>query len=346
PFTAVEPSAGACTPLGLGLLASEAAFRAGLLHVTESATLGSDDEPIRASALGLIPADRTRAERMAFLADHALADLLTGIELADCRRLGLFLALPDGAPEPGALAEALRPVLIDRLGQPPPRAAAFKRGRSGFFFALEQALAALASDEYDAAIVGAVDSLCAPEAMSALDRERRLPAGAPLGGIIPGEAAAFILCEPAPATRRALAIVRVVATACEVFSRQQEEPNRGEALTDVLRALRGHPFGQGTRADLLYTCENGERFWAEELSLASLRNGSLIPEPFVRTMAAESFGDLGAAAGGVMLAMGLPALAAHAQADPATLLLVGSSDEGYVGACLVQGSSQSPEAPP
>jgi len=89
----------------------------------------------------------------------------------------------------------------------------------------------------------------------------------------------------------------------------------------------------------MYTCETGEHFWSEEFSLAYLRNIAIMPEPFIRTMAAESFGDLGAAAGGVMIAMGVHALARiGARLVPNPLLLVcGSSDDGHVGACLIQG---------
>ena len=105
----------------------------------------------------------------------------------------------------------------------------------------------------------------------------------------------------------------------------------------MFRTLREQPWSRDRRADALYTCETGESFWAEELSMAYLRNGPLMPEPFRRLMAAEAFGDMGAASGAVLLAIGLHAGGCRLEVGmPSVLLFCGSSDNGHVGACLVE----------
>lgn len=70
-----------------------------------------------------------------------------------------------------------------------------------------------------------------------------------------------------------------------------------------------------------------------------------MPEPFTRTTAAEGLGDLGAAAGAVMTALGLCWLARplrpFAPRSPQPLLMVcGSSDDGHVGACLIEAATK------
>ena len=110
----------------------------------------------------------------------------------------------------------------------------------------------------------------------------------------------------------------------------------------MFHELRAHPATQGRRADLLLTCETGEPFWTTELATAYLRNVTLMPEPFTRTTAAEGLGDLGAAGGAVMTALGLCWLARPlrllAPQSPQSLVMVcGSSDDGHVGACLIEG---------
>lgn len=96
------------------------------------------------------------------------------------------------------------------------------------------------------------------------------------------------------------------------------------------------------RAGLLHftETETGERFFAQEFIAAYLRNTAIMPEPFSKCMAAEGFGDLGTAAGGVMFALGIHVLARSRRGPRPHLLLCGSSDDGPVGACLVEGRSR------
>jgi 3-oxoacyl-[acyl-carrier-protein] synthase I len=340
---AVVTALGVATPLGLSAAASEAAFRAGMMAVTETAVLGHGGEPLRASWLETLPPELSRPERMRALADLALEDLLDAGPREWTAKLGLFLGLPgvpdDDAGGTGALGAAVAAALEEWLSPPQRWFLSFHHGRSAAFYALEAAMTALASERCDVALVGGVDSLCAPATLESLDAEHRLLGASPLGGVIPGEAAAFVRLErgdSAEAAGRAKAVLLTAATAHDPCHFYRDEPTRGDGLAAVFRSLRESSWTRGRRAHRLYTGETGEAFWAEELSLAALRNAPIVPEPFVRTMAAESFGDLGAASGAVLLALAIQGFAKHGgHADPLTVLICSSSDDGHVGGCLV-----------
>ena len=337
-----------CTPLGLTVAAAEAAVRAGILPIAETPTLGRGGEPLRACALDLLDRGLARGDRLHQLAALALDELGPTLGDGDGPSPAVFLAMPDPAEddEDGsgeAAKAAVLGLLAERIPGGPEGVWLFRQGRSAFFFALQAALEAIAEGRHAAALVGAVDSLCAPATLRRLDAAQRLIGASPRGGVIPGEGAGFVLIErayPARVSNRvASAAVVAVATGHETHHFLQDEPNRADGLTAVFRMLAEHPWGRGRRADVLMTCETGESFWAEELSLAYLRNPSLMPEPFTRTMAAEAFGDVGAAAGAVLMAVGVQGLARLTkQDDPPLLLVCGSSDDGHVGGCLVQGA--------
>jgi 3-oxoacyl-[acyl-carrier-protein] synthase I len=333
---------GMCTPLGPTTAASEAAFRAGLLNVHDTIIKGRVGEPLRASFVDEIPPASKRSERMLSLADRALSDLMRVARFDTILHAAAFIGLPNAGTELlNHLTDSIG-ALLRKHALLKAKPQFFNQGRTAFFFALEAALWELSSGRSDVAVVGGIESLCAHEVLRKLDAENRLLNPA-LDGIIPGEGAAFILLrknldagndQVLPAGR-----LLCVSTGRESRHFQQSLPNSAQALSSVLGALRKDPAGRGTRADLLYTCETGERFWSQEFSLAYFRNTPIMPEPLKRTMAAQSFGDLGAAAGAVLLGLGVRALArlrTRMETIP-HLLLCGSSDEGNVGACLVRG---------
>ncbi|MCP3143643.1 beta-ketoacyl synthase N-terminal-like domain-containing protein [Pyxidicoccus xibeiensis] len=286
----------------------------------------------------------SRFERMAAMSDWAFEDMRLPASIRTGTRAALVLALPDADADLFFDAEAFAERWAQKVKTYLPGAAGpvrvLQQGRSAFFFAVEHAISLLERRECEAVVIGAVDSLCSPEVLRHLEGEGRL-LQAEGHGTIPGEGAAFVLLERAGARRMAeetppLGWMRGAATAFESCHFLQDAPNTAQALASVFRQLR-HRWSE--RADLLYTCETGEPFWVAELSMAYLRNVPLMPEPFVRMLAASSFGDLGAAAGGIMAGMGLLSLARlrrPAGTPPPVLLSYGSAERGHVGGCLMQ----------
>jgi 3-oxoacyl-[acyl-carrier-protein] synthase-1 len=285
-----------------------------------------------------------RLERMLAMCAWAFDDLALPASLGTGARTAMALALPE---EDSALTVDTQTfvaqcaaMLKTRLPDASRPVRVFRQGRSAFFYAVEHAMSLIAARVSDSVLIGAVDSLCSRDVLMSLDAGGRLLRPAK-HGTVPGEGAAFLLLERAAPRRMAgtPTLGRIVRASTSLEPRHflQDAPNTGQALSAVFRQLRSR---WEQRADIFYTCETGEPFWVAELSMAYLRNVPLMPEPFVRTSASASFGDLGAAAGGVMLGMGVHTLARlrrPAGSPPPVLLLCGSADRGHVGACLVQG---------
>jgi 3-oxoacyl-[acyl-carrier-protein] synthase-1 len=333
---------GACTPLGLTVSSTEAAFRAGLMPARETRMKSRGGEPIRALYLDLLPDSYRRDERMAALAGHALDDLSQSAPIETGGPVSVFVGLPDLDEESFAAATLAIASLVSARASVAGPPMYFCQGRSALFFALDAALESLAAGACDRALVGAVESLCSPEVLKYLDADRRL-LGLAADGIIPAEGAAFLLLERTSIGSGG-SFMMAVATGRESRHFGQIRPSSAQALSGVFRALRAQPAARGRRAGLMYTCETGEHFWSQEFALAYLRNTAIMPEPFFKTIAAESFGDLGAAAGGVMLVMGTYALGRMASRGQSErlLLLCGCSDDGHVGACLIEGPAGTP----
>jgi 3-oxoacyl-[acyl-carrier-protein] synthase I len=340
--TATVLKVGVCTALGLNARSSHAAFRAGLLYA-EEVELSGIAEPVRAARLTTLAPDAALLGRLGALVDRALQDV-GDFALSAQSRVEAFVAVPDADRLADAeLETVLRPILSSHLpGLAHSELRWYREGRAGFFFALQAAIVGLAAGACELALVGGFDSLCAPPTLLELALGGRV-LGVSSDGTIPGEAAAFALLASPRSARRHESVGEVLCAASgrEVHHFGQSEPNTADALTRALREVREHPAARGVRSDLLYTCETGERFWAEEFTLAYFRNTSIMPEPFARTMAAECFGDTGAASGAVLFGVGMLELARPPREDELagarSLLLCGSSDQGQVGACLLRG---------
>jgi len=333
---------GVCTPLGLTASSTEAAFRAGLMPACETTMKSRGGEPIRALYLDLLPDGYGREERMAALAGHALDDLAKSAPVETGGPVSAFVGLPELDGELfAATTRAIASLVSARatvVGPP----MFFCQGRSALFFALDAALAALAAGACNRALVGAVESLCSPEMLKKLDADRRL-LGLAAEGIIPAEGAAFLLLERSPAASGAGTVV-AAATGRESRHFGQSRPSSAQALSGVLRALRGQPVARGRRAGLMYTCETGRTFLVAGIRAGVLAEHRDHARAVFQDHRGGIVGDLGAAAGGVMLVMGVHALArlASRRQSERLFLLCGCSDDGHVGACLIEGPAEIP----
>ena len=144
-------------------------------------------------------------------------------------------------------------------------------------------------------------------------------------GVIPGEAAAFVVLQPAGMARP---LARLAGSAvAEEPTAGTDSPNQGEGLTLALRRARA-------RAPKLETwpriaCDlNGDRYRALEWSLAVVRALGDLPEGPAsgpEWLPAEWMGDTGAASGLVSVAWAVTGMTkGYARADRA--LVWGASD--------------------
>ena len=150
-----------------------------------------------------------------------------------------------------------------------------------------------------------------------------------LDGFVPGEGAGFVLlADPgaaAAAGLKPLAGVSAAATGFESGHWYSPEPYLGDglALTVAKLAQSGTarvPFEE------VYSSMNGESHWAKEWGVAGIRNKAALGQGYRIHHPADSYGDVGAASGVLMI--GLAALGIRDGYRRGPCLIYGSSDRG------------------
>ncbi|MFO0615813.1 MAG: beta-ketoacyl synthase N-terminal-like domain-containing protein [Polyangiaceae bacterium] len=329
---------GLATPLGLSAAATQAAVAAGLSWFRETQTIGRGNEPIRAAWLPALPPETSRVERVLFFARRAIAECTAGLDDV-VRSLPVFMALPEvGHGAPLVATDLSYPLAQGATPRLDFSARAVLAGRAGFLLALDAARTAIVEQRTEAAIVAGFDSYCDPASLDLLGSANRTLGPENPDGLIPGEGAgALLLSTPAFALRARLpALLRLNAIAAADDSRpfRKRSAMQGHALNHVFHQLRAADPG---RADALFSCQTGEGFWSRELSVVSLRNGPLMPEPRREYLLSRSLGDTGAAACPIQLAV-LVHLHSRVWRRGQKLeraLIYGASDAGRVAACTV-----------
>lgn len=341
---------GAVTPVGLSAEATCAALRAGLPRMI--AFEGWDDdgpapdpdliagrvalEWLRGTAVAewpgherwnlklpqpqllIEPADERLAALAAPAAEEALAQAGR-----PAGRVGLYLGLDDADS-----GKALAASLADSLGLSFEVVRGDRSGRAAGLAALHRAARHLREDRVDVALVGAVDSRLRRKALAAMKEEGRLRGPKNPAGVIPGEAAAFVVLQPEGAGR-ALATLDGTGVAEEATA-GTDEGNRAEGLSLALRKAREAAPKLESRP--LVVCDlNGERYRTLEWGLVNVRvMGDVRSIPGGPASSdlwhpADCIGDTGAASGGVCLVWAVTAMRKrYARANRA--LVWGASD--------------------
>jgi len=163
------------------------------------------------------------------------------------------------------------------------------------------------------------------ERLARLEEEYRLRTTYNPHGLIPGEGAAFVVIEAESSDRSQHAWARIgsVGIGMESNPITSDAPCLSEGLSTAIREAT-QDYCEPQRSILGVLCDlNGEPYRANEWSLArsrTLRWASVIDlwHP------AECLGDVGAATGGVLLAVGATALQKGYSAGPELLLWAGS----------------------
>lgn len=310
-------STGARSPLGLGSVQVAMCARAKRSEPTETHFLDERGVPIGVCRMMSLPESLHGYRRMLRMASPALCEALpAGVDL----RPPLFLALPEAgrADDDPRFDARLLHDLAERSRRPLDlsRSSVVRAGRAGGALAFEAAAAQLASPGGPAAVlVGGVDSYFHRGLLRALDLELRVHSPSTASGFIPAEGAAFVLLS----RERTLRGFRPAGTALlGVLNRwEDDDPNVGRALTELVQALcAGGPLGW-VLSDL-----NGEEERLREWMLAEVR--ALAGATFVHRRFLEEMGDVGAAAGPLLVAMADALFAAGCAPAPEAGVVLGS----------------------
>jgi 3-oxoacyl-[acyl-carrier-protein] synthase I len=247
---------------------------------------------------------------------------------------GLFLGLeeqfdkdnPDN--ESGILLAALESGLCARAAQ----RAVFSTGRAAIFPALVAATQALSAGDLRFAVVGCVDSLVRPSRLARLDQRLLIKGENNPHGLIPGEAAAFLVL--APSLNNGVVIQGIGCA--EEPTAGSERPNQGVGLT---AALRGACRQAGLRHWPPVFCDlNGDRYrsleWGigQTRALGSLRWNHGVSEALFHS--ADCIGDCGAAGGALHVAWACDDIS-NARSGDRTALVWGASEGALRGATVL-----------
>jgi 3-oxoacyl-[acyl-carrier-protein] synthase-1 len=358
---------GLASPLG-GLVPAAAAFRAGMARpfpAPDELTMAVGDDapsPISVHALGQATFGFQGMGRLVALLAEAVGDLCTRLDLpALGKDVGTFVAMPDPAeradafgvdpedlPEDeGARATAAALDLLARtgeaLGLDLVRGApvqGFAGGQCAFARACAGAAASIGSQQLRGALVIAVDSMTDPVWLAELGEEGRLKIGDNPVGFAPGEGAVIAyLTSARDQGAPALGLVDAMAFGSDDWRYGDQGGPDGGALTAAAADVLSAAPTVGPPA--LIADNDGETWRAHELALTILRlrtQDARFAEAVIWSPAI-SFGNLGACAGGMALALAIRAFDRRYAPGPSFLLL--SSEEQGARAVLSVGAGQS-----
>jgi 3-oxoacyl-[acyl-carrier-protein] synthase-1 len=292
--------------------ATAAAVRAGVAGFTRDPILfdaaGEPYQVARASYLGL---DLGGGARLAELAAPAAAEALAPLAAVGGRpTVPAFIGLPadrPGRPKNAAVAAERVWAELARAGLRPGPVRAIEAGHAAGAMAVQAAWEAVRSGAAEFALAGGVDSYLEPETMGWLEAGGQVHgADGNSWGFVPGEAAGFALLASAGAADRyklaAALELLTAATARETKLIKTDAVCLGEGLADLFRGLAAG-LAPGTRADHLVCDMNGEPYRVDEFGFAVLRAGGLFRDASAFAAPATCWGDVGAAAGALFLAL-------------------------------------------
>lgn len=345
---------GALTPIGLSAPASYAALRAGVSGLSEIETHRVEGELMDRVPVvgGRVPTEWYSGgpeewewpghERFGVQAPPAPETLVASgsqrlVEIAlpaameawkqavpdasGAGSVGLYLGLDygdDSGPLIAALATALG-IRASAIG-------GASAGRAAGLLALEAAAEALLAGTVQLAIVGAVDSQIRPEVLQRIEAKEILRSGANPQGVIPGEAAAFLILERSDLAVRRRARPQAWLMSCASSKEPTagtDEPNRAEGLTDVLMVARNE--GGFAKPPLVICDLNGDRYRAMEWGMSSIRALGNLHGDMDIWHPADCIGDSGAASALLNVGWGVTALQkGYAKAE--RVLVWGASD--------------------
>jgi len=327
-------SAGMVTAVGLDAASSCAAMRARLdgFQETRFAVPGGDwliGAPVS------LPRNWIGEERLAHMAAAAIVEAFEIVPQARGQTaLILCVAEEDRPGRPVGDGRNLLDLIenISEFGKTiQPRMVA--HGRPSGHVALDAARRLLASGSTGFVMIVGVDSYLTPKSVNHYLSERRLVTTMNSNGFIPGEAAAAILCAPSGGALR-LTGLGLARESAHIYN-EMDHPLRGEGMTSAYKDALAE--SRRLHSDVVLKIGDlvGETYWFQQSALAMLRTQRERSAVQPIWALAASLGNIGAAAGPVMIAWAMQAVQrGYAPAGP--IMVEASGDNGACGAAIVE----------
>jgi len=333
---------GARTPVGYSAQASAASARAGISRIRlQVGSNGDSDDPLSLDA-GLGDMSLSGAERMVVLGQSALEEALHSLPASyrpATLEIPTLVGLPEGRPGwgPDEIAHVVAALTKVEAGALRVAPRPFASGHAALFPALAQAQTLLASGQSPVVIVGGIDSYIDGEALEWLSECGQWKSERVRAGLIPGEAAAFVVLtharDAASLRMKPLARVRAHSTARETKVIKTDAVSVGEGLSAAVSEIVAAVGPDGIVHDV-YCDINGERYRSEEWGFVALRLAASFRDATAYHTGASVWGDVGAASGPLNMIRCVQAWRrSYAKGD--TAIIWGSSEGGLRGAALL-----------
>ena len=298
-------------------------------------------EPLVASAIGHLTTSERDQEQparwLAFLAAHAFSDLWENASFSTepNQSIGLYCSLPKDRP---AFGVSNQPEFLSRfhdlVGKDAFAVEHFEFGHSGTALGLcEMARAHLREGRIRHAIVGGADSYLFSQWLNPLDENYRIKSTRNLDGFCPGETAAFLLLEEESQARQRGLVPWATLAGASKTNRVASIAGHdaGEALANAIKPL----LSDQASSPLLLCDLNGERDRFKGWGYALSRLRTRLTPPVALEHPAMVLGDVGAATGAVLIALGVRFLhTKYRERDHA--LIWCASDSGERNALLLR----------
>jgi 3-oxoacyl-[acyl-carrier-protein] synthase-1 len=348
----VVTAVGAVSPVGLSAAATCAALRASVSRFRDHPSFMprlpepplAEPEHARVAFIAPFREPRSHVERLVELALPSMKELMAGAKLGrkDLAATRFFFSLPaanGGRPGLASGQDFLTPC-FERLALAPAEPPqVYREGQTGMFTALMDAVKLLRQGTSRFCVLVGVESYLDAASLRWLDETWRLRSLRNVDGFIPGECATAVLLETSKQARArgqpVLARIRGMASATEARTLESDRLSSGQGLVQAIRsavAAVPQPGPMWTICDL-----NGESYRAHEWGLAFTRMAELSALQLQRVIwhPSDCLGDIGAASGGLYLAMVSRAFA-RGYAPSARVLLWASASGGQRTACVVE----------
>lgn len=212
----------------------------------------------------------------------------------------------------------------------------FQEGHTGVFSALEEGSQLLRSGSIRLCIVAGVDSYLDDESLRRLDAAYRLKSERNVDGFIPGESGVLLLLETLEQAKRrkapVLAKIAGLGRSIEKEDIGSEKRSSGHGLVEAIDHL--DEAEKGLSYPWVVCDLNGESYRSQEWGNVLCRSAKRFETLKRLWHPADCVGDVGAASGGLFIALASRAFArGYAPAEEA--LLWCSSDKGQRAACRV-----------
>jgi 3-oxoacyl-[acyl-carrier-protein] synthase-1 len=336
-------TSGMVCAVGHSAAAACAAIRADLAGFQELAYVDDDGDPIRGAPVPGVPPSDPPHERLRALLAMSIGDCIEGAPWRRDTAMPLLVGIAEPDRPGGLRVESSAEFMADigrRVGLRlhPELSRVIASGHTSAFRALEAARQIVGSGASPACLVAGLDSYLNATSLLWLAQHSRLKTADNSDGVIPGEAAACVLVEPAP--RSGVAAVQVLGLG---FGHEPagiltaDPPLLARGLVQASRAALDEA-GLGLHDVEFRICDAaGEGYAFKEIALAMQKTLRVRREVFPLWHPADAIGDTGAAAGVCQLVVTMQAFRKGYAPGPRAISY-GAAVAGERAAAVLKGS--------